>query len=112
MNEEKQMVPSKGRIVHYTLTETDAERITRRRTDGASIAERMGGGTWPAGAQAHIGNPVGAGDVFPMLIVRVWGSDASAAVNGKVELDGTDCLWVTSVVQGHEPGQWFEPPRV
>lgn len=116
-----------GRIVLYTLTEDDATQINRRRTTGPSIAERiknnnlptpeprLGGEDqnlipqkWPIGAQAHIGNEVAAGDIFPMMVTRVW---SPGYVNGQVLLDGNDCLWATSVTEGTEPHTWAWPPR-
>lgn len=111
------MTPSVGRIVHYMLNETDAEQINRRRTTGAAIHERITADKWPTGAQAHIGNTVKAGDVFPMVIVRVWGNDPVSAVNGQVLLDGSDAYWATSrqqvdVSSADKRGLWFEPPRV
>ncbi len=116
------LVPTIGRVVHYCLHEDDAAQINRRRTTGASIAERMKQDVttpapppafvWPAGAQAHIGNVVKAGDVFPMIITAVWGTTPESAVNGQVFLDGTDVLWVTSVTVGVGPRYWQWPSRV
>ena len=110
------MTPSIGRIVHYVLTEQDAAEIMRRRTTGPDIASRIADDKWPIGAQAHIGNAVSAGDVFPMVIVRVWPSD-TGSVNGRVLLDGSDEFWATSRSQvvadsTDKQGCWFEPPRV
>jgi hypothetical protein len=107
-----QQIPSIGRIVHYRLSADDAAQITRRRTTGSSIAARMSAepSAWPEGAQAHIGNAVAEGDVFPMQIVRVWGSSPESAVNGQVYLDGNDVFWATSRTVGEQPGQ-FEWPR-
>ena len=119
-----EQIPSMGRIVHYQLSAADAQQINRRRTTGKSIADRMKLGVvgyhadadspddlraWPAGAQAHIGNVVVEGDIFPMLIVRVWGPTASSAVNGQVFLDGCDVFWATSRVAGDQPGTWAWP---
>jgi hypothetical protein len=104
-------VPTIGRIVHYTLSEQDAAIVMRRRTTGESIAQRIANSQWAEGAQAHVGNDVKAGDVFPMLIVRTWGDTPGASVNGKVELDGTDVLWVTSRSVGTVPGTWAWPTR-
>jgi hypothetical protein len=95
-----------GRIVRYTLNEQNAEDITRRR-EGDKREAKIHMCVWPADAQTHIGNPVKAGDTFPMLIVRDWGGN----VSGQVFLDGNDVLWVTSVVEGTEPGTWAWPPR-
>ncbi len=127
---ESEQVPSIGRIVLYTLTADDAAQINRRRTTGASIANRLLWGfaglhsealpassmdgevrSWPAGAQAHIGNAVAEGDVFPMLITRVWGPSPGSAVNGQAFLDGTDVLWVTSVMVGEGPRTFKWPTR-
>ena len=111
------MKPSIGRIVHYCLTEQNAVEIMRRRTTGGSIAARIPSKEWPVGAQAHIGNAVNAGDVYPMVIVRVFPDDPVSKVNGRVLLDGTDEYWATSVDQvvpdsSDRQGCWFEPPRV
>jgi hypothetical protein len=89
--------PTIGRIVHYTLSEDDAKAIHKRRSDAAGL---------------HIGNAVDAGDVFPMMITRVWGDTPESAVNGQVLLDGTDVLWACSVQQGTGPRTWCWPPRV
>jgi hypothetical protein len=113
-------IPSIGRIVHYTLSASDAEQIMRRCTTGVSIAERMRNFSvhtnqpdplWPAGAQAHIGNAVAEGDVFPMLIVKAHGADEASAVNGQVSLDGCDVFWATSVKLGTGPGTFAWPAR-
>jgi hypothetical protein len=103
-----------GRIVLYTLSEQDAVEINRRRTTGASIALRIKKNTadtsaWPIGAQAHIGNGVDEGDVFPMMVTRVW---SGSCVNGQAFLDGNDCLWVTSATEGTGGHTWSWPPRV
>lgn len=115
-----------GRIVLYTLAEDDAVQINRRRTTGPKIAERIQNNalphremqlhleqplpaTWPIGAQAHIGNTAAAGDVFPMLVTKVW---SAGCVNGQVFLDGNDVLWAMSATEGSEGHQWQWPPRV
>lgn len=106
------MIPSIGCIVHYTLTDSDVEQIARRRADASNSLE------WhrenKTGAQIHVGNPVSAGDVYPLLITRVWSDQPNehTSVNGQVFLDGNDSLWVTSVDQGVGERKWFEPPRV
>lgn len=95
-----------GRIVLYRLREQDAKAINRRRS-----AER--GAHWPDGAQAHFGNPVQAGEVYPMVVCRVWPNEygTQPGVNGQVILDGSDSLWVTSAKEGDLPGEWSWPVR-
>lgn len=99
------MIPTIGRIVHYTLSVDDVDAINRRRAD--ALRYSIGNDT---GCQLHFGNEVRSGQVFPMIITRVWGDDADAAVNGQVFLDGNDTLWVTSVVQGNDAREWVWPP--
>jgi hypothetical protein len=112
-----EQIPTIGRIVHYRLSADDATQINRRRTTGASIAERLKYGddpqlkAWPAGAQAHIGNEAKEGDAYPMLIVRCWGDTATSAVNGQVMLDGNDTFWATSRMVGDAPGTFSWPTR-
>jgi hypothetical protein len=103
--------PTIGRIVHYRLSAQDAEAINRRRDHAAShLRSQTGGAT--QGYQAHAGNSVNAGEVFPMIIVRVFGEDKHAAVSGQVFLDGSDVFWATSRIEGGAPGQWTWPERV
>lgn len=102
------MIPSVGRIVAYTLTETDAEQINKRRQD----ARVSGIAATNSGAVVHFGNPVLSGEICAMVIVHVWGTHEGASVNGQVLLDGNDSLWVTSVTQGDGPRQFHEFPRV
>ena len=89
--------PSVGRILHYRLTASDAEAINRRRTTHTSIRERLQAEppAWPAGAQAHMGNPAEEGQVLPLVVVRVWSED-TGCLNGPVLLDGNEvgCGWV------------------
>ena len=106
------MIPTIGRIIHYRITDQDAEQINRRRTTGTSIASRIACAEWPVGVQAHIGNQVTVGDVFPAMIVRVWGHTEGSACQLQVFLDGNDSYWATSRQEGDLNGQWFVPPRV
>ncbi|MBP2208177.1 hypothetical protein JOJ86_005903 [Rhodococcus percolatus] len=101
------MKPSIGRIVHYTLSEQDAEAINKRRSDFQKHLKSEGYGD--TGYIAHYGNDARAGDVYPALIVRVWDGDL---VNLSVQLDGTDTYWATSRHEGvglHN--HWVWPPR-
>lgn len=102
------IIPSCGRIVHYSLTKEDAHHVNRRRV--AMTSEP----TWVPGSQAHVGNPAHEGDVVPLLVVRSW----NHGVNGQAFLDGNDVLWITSAredsrprVESHEPGRWRWPNR-
>ena len=106
--------PTIGRILHYILTEKDAEEINRQRTSSSSIRERIQNEKWPIGAQAHIGNSVGAGVHVPMIVVCVWPTEFgpdNCGVNGQCFLDGNDTFWVTSAAEGTEPGTWHWPER-
>lgn len=106
------MIPSIGRIVHYSLSADDVDAITRRREDArASLDWHRENKT---GAVVHSGNPVKAGDVYPLVITRVWSDEPNedTSVNGQVLLDGNDCLWVTSVTQGEGERHWRKPPLV
>ena len=102
-------VPTIGRIVLYKLTTSDADAINRRRNHAAAhLAEHRDAAT---GVQIHVGNGMAAGDIFPMVITRVWGTTPESCVNGQVMLDGNDLLWVTSSIVGTEPGQFAWPVR-
>jgi hypothetical protein len=82
-----------GEPVVYVLSGEDAAQINRRRTSGASIAERISKEGWPIGAQAHIGNAVAEGHKFPGVVVSVNDPDSA---NLQVFLDGNDVFWATS----------------
>jgi len=91
-------VPTIGRIVHFRITEHNAKQINAQRTQ--------------AGLATKTGNVAREGDVYPLLIVRVWDCNL---VNGQLFLDGNDTLWVTSQPPAKEDGQlgaWFWPERV
>jgi hypothetical protein len=102
------VIPSIGRIVHYTLSAQDAEAVNKRRADSsAHMAEHRENSN---GVQIHVGNGVREGDIFPMVITRAWPADTHG-VNGQVFLDGNDLLWVTSIAEGEGPRTWSWPPR-
>lgn len=98
--------PSIGRIVHYTLSESDAGDINRRRADASRNATKHREDA--DGSQVHTGNSAQAGDVYPMVITRVWSTE-TGTVNGQVLLDGNDTLWVTSRIPGDVPGSYAWP---
>ena len=108
------MIPSLGRVVAYTLSAQDAERVNRRRSDAAHARAAYK----RSGYVVHIGNDALAGEVYPLVITRVWEAGygqpvtEDTLVNGQVLLDGNDTLWVTSVRQGEGDGTWREFPRV
>lgn len=100
-------IPTLNRFVLYTLTAQDAEHVNRRRDDAEE--QRIKVGDYHDGVMVHVGNRAEAGQVFPMLIVRVWGDAEDSAVNGQVFLDGSDVLWKTSVSVGEGEGRWAWP---
>jgi hypothetical protein len=103
------MIPSVGRIVHLRLSAECAKSINKRRSDARS----SGISAANSGAIVHHGNDAREGDVYPLLITKIWSdkpTDATA-VNGQIFLDGNDSFWATSIQQGDGPGKWFEPPR-
>lgn len=103
------MVPTIGRIVHYTLSQQDAATINRRRLDAnVHMLEHTQN---PDGSQIHVGNGVSEGDVYPLVITRAWGSAPESSVNGQVLLDGNDTLWVTSVAVGAGPRTFAWPTK-
>jgi hypothetical protein len=99
---------TEGRIVHYVLTQIDADAINDYR-DSYNSRDRD---SLPACCQQHIGNPVRKGDHCPMMVVRVW-DQQGGTVNGQVFLDGNDSYWVTSVYFDDEKTtgtwHWIEP---
>jgi len=97
---------AKGRIVHYVLTEADAVAITDRRVPGVGHGE-----SWPAGAQAHVGNPAVPGEHVPAMIVEVF--MAEGCVDLHCILDGNDSFWATSRMfdkkeKTHGTWHWIE----
>lgn len=105
------MQPTIGRIVHYMLNDADVEQINRRRTSSTSIRERIQHDKWPLGAQAHIGEDVQSGQVFPMIITAIE-KNIDNGVHGQVFLQGNDTYWAKMVEEGTAPGTWSWPPRV
>ncbi|MEE8372948.1 MAG: hypothetical protein V3R87_04500 [Dehalococcoidia bacterium] len=79
-----------GQIVHYHMSQADADQVLANRRNAGSAGNRPRGG-----------------DVLPFMIVVVYDEHC---VNGRVVLDGTDILWMTSCTEGDGPGQWFLPP--
>ncbi len=88
------IVPTQGRIVLFCLANYQADEINRRRKHSRDQIDYH---RWKKnGTMVHIGNEVKAGDIFPAMVVQVWGDTPECAVNLKVFLDGSDDYWVTS----------------
>lgn len=80
-------VPRIGQIVDYTLTESDAATINAGRV--------------APGAR----NVVNAGQVYPAMIVRIWGGQP-VLVQLQVFYDGAGTHWASSRREGDVPGTW------
>jgi len=102
-------VPTPGRIVLYTLSKQDADAVNKRRADAQRHLQDHRENS--NGVQIHVGNQLSEDDVYPMMIIRVWGPTATSCVNGQVFLDGNDLLWVTSVAVGIGPRTFAWPTR-
>ncbi|MER8560205.1 hypothetical protein [Mesorhizobium sp. M0578] len=63
---------------------------------------------WRSGSCRH---GLKEGDVFPLIITKVWGDTETSAFNGQLMLDGNDLFWVTSTAIGEGNRQCFWPPR-
>ncbi len=100
-----EIVPTIGRIVWYTVSQSDADIITQHRKRFDQVL--LGG--HQASNYYRIGNDVHAGNTYPADIVAVWGGKPDSYVNLQVKLDGTDCFWATSRQVGEGPGfyQWM-----
>jgi hypothetical protein len=87
------MKPTLGRIVLYVLTAADAEAINASRGDELTPQR---------------GNRASEGQIFPSMVVAVWGDGENPAINLKVQLDGTDTYWATSRLMSDDktPGTW------
>jgi hypothetical protein len=96
-----------GLMVLYRPTEEQALGMNKRREDARQNREKMR--EERPGFQAHVGNPINWGERVPMIITQVWPNEFGPnhhGVNGQAFLDGSDSLWVTSVEEGDQPGQW------
>lgn len=89
--------PTIGRIVHYQLSAQDVKQIAEHRA--------------AVGLAAGKCNAVEAGQVYPAIVVRRWGTSPQSSVNLQVLLDGPDAHWVTSRGEGDQPGTWAWPTR-
>lgn len=88
--------PEPCSIVSYKLSQDDVDAILRDRS---------------ADSRKH-GNTPTAGEVLPLVIVRIWPDEFGPGipgVNGQVLLDGNHTHWVTSRRDGTEHGTWSHP---
>jgi len=112
------MNPTIGRIVHYVISEGDAQLINKRRGDfsayrarhAAAVVAPEPGEPGATGHIGHVGNYVAEGDIYPAMVVRNFGGTGTT-VNLKVQLDGDDTYWATSRTEGDGPGRWHWPDR-
>lgn len=107
--------PTMGRIVHYTLDESDCRSIQAQRNgevyDYSSDQHN--------GRKVHvwIGIPVHPGDVFPAMVVRSRGDYKGENIDLQVFLSGNDIHWCTARYETDDPmggpqkGRWHWPPR-
>lgn len=91
------MFPVIGDVALYKLSESDVELINRRRTTSESVRNRIRRNPpeWPEGAQAHVGDPVSAGELLPLVVTKV--DPASQRMSGQVLLNGSDTHFVAGV---------------
>jgi hypothetical protein len=99
-----EIVPTIGRIVLYRLSSWDADNINNRRKD---YTDKAAYHSWKKnGTMVHTGNTVSQGQIFPAMVVAVWGNTPTCSVNLKVFLDGSDDYWATSVSVGEKSGSY------
>lgn len=99
--------PSVGRMVHYRLSQQEADEInTLRKQAWTDVRSKTSNrNTKPA----RQGNDVVEGTVCAAIVTAVWSDNC---VNLQVILDGNDSLWATSRSAGDQPGCWSWPERV
>jgi hypothetical protein len=73
------IVPTVGRVVLYTLNESDVRHVLRQ-----------------YGLIGFSGYGPNVGDILPANVVKVWGDTPESCVNLKVQLDGPGDFWATS----------------
>jgi hypothetical protein len=122
--------PFVGEIVQYRLTLDDATSANTHRVNSADHYKEHAEAS--NGVQVHIGNQHSAGDVVPMIVVKIWPEEypeggpvcmdyvpntnphwdvplSTAGINGQAFLDGNDTLWITSAPEGDFNGGWMHP---
>ncbi len=96
-----------GSRLIYCLSTDDVEAINRRRIEPSEIHAGLMTGSWPRGAQAHVGPPVHAGEYYPLDVVVINQSAEKTFVGGKVWLPGSDMLYIINAEEGDEAGKWL-----
>lgn len=96
----------KGMMVLYRLTAEQALATNKRRADANKNRPKMR--EERPGFQAHIGNMVEVRTTVPMVVTQVWDQtkNGMSAINGQAFLDGSDSLWLDTILEGDGPGQW------
>ena len=84
-----------GRIVHYVVSESDAELILQKRAESGNASCNL---PW-------------VGQHYPAIVVAVFENEYGQnhpGVNLQVFMDGNDSHWVTSrkYSEDKEPGTW------
>lgn len=86
-----------GQVGLYKIADYDVDKITRQRMSGQA---------------GFCGNTINKGDVYPMMITRLWGpgDNPETLIQGQVFLDGNDSMWATSVHQCGPLSEGAEQP--
>ena len=79
-----------GRILHYTVTKADAEKVNPLRSSAAHV---------------HAGKKLVAGAVLPLIVTDV----DKDGFSGQLFLDGNDTLWIEHTKLGDGEGQCAWP---
>ncbi len=90
-----------GRIVHYVLSNQDAETINILNSPGISA---------PLGYSSFQGNPAFGGQICPAIVVATFNAPVQT-VNLQVFLDGNGSFWAASRHEGDGCGTWHWPDR-
>lgn len=93
-------MPAPGDIVLFCMAELQVQHVNRVRVKWVGTPDKPK--DWPAGAMAHMGSQVEAGELLPFLVVRAREEE----LDGKVQLPGSDVMWLEHVRRGDGPGQW------
>lgn len=102
-----------GRTVIYILSQDDEIMINRRRTNSATVQHLRDNRQFSPGVQAHIGSNVAAGEEVVAVVTRVIEDNTVNRANLKLQLDGSDTLWVKGAAEDPDKqrGTWHFPER-